>query len=118
MKRPMVYTAFCFALSSATVCAEAPAPKPVMLAPGKVLEKCMVLDSGQKLQYQFDAAKKINFNLHYNKGGEQTYYPVKLDRTLGESGVYESRVRERYCLFWENRTDAEVELNFSYKVVK
>lgn len=93
----------------------APAPKPVILKPGKPFAKCMVLDSGQKLEYRFEASAKVNFNLHYNKG-ESDYYPVKLDRTTGESGMYESRAREKYCFNWENRTDSDVELNYSYKV--
>ena len=62
--------------------AAAPADKPVILKPGKSHEKCMVLDSGQKLEYQFEASAKINFNLHYDKG-DSMYYPVKLDRTTG-----------------------------------
>jgi hypothetical protein len=108
-----LFTSFAFALASA----QAPAAKPVILKPGKPHEKCMVLDSGQKLEYRFESTAKVNFNLHYNKG-ESVYYPVKLDRTTGESGLYESRARERYCFTWENRTDADVELNYSYKIGK
>lgn len=104
-------------LSPAWAQSPAPVPKPVILKPGKPFEKCMVLDSGQKLEYRFEATAKVNFNLHYNKG-EMVYYPIKLDRTTGESGLYESRARERYCLNWENRTDTDVEVNFSFKVVK
>ena len=98
--------------------AEAPAPKPILIKPTKTYEKCMVLDSGQKLEYRFESTAKVNFNLHYFKGGDQVYYPVKLDRTVGESGLYEARAREKYCLFWENRTDADVELTYTYRVGK
>lgn len=91
-------------------------PKPTLVKPGKIHEKCMVLDAGQKLEYRFTASAKLNFNLHYAKGGDQTYYPVKLDRTTGESGLYEARSREKYCVAWENRTDADVELSYSTKV--
>ena len=105
------------AMTPAHAQAPAPAAKPVLLKPGKPHEKCMVLDSGQKLEYRFESTAKVNFNLHYNKG-ESVYYPVKLDRTTGESGLYESKAREKYCFTWENRTDADVELNYSYKVGK
>lgn len=109
------------ALSTSFACAwaiaQAPAAKPVILKPGKPYEKCMALDSGQKLEYRFDSSAKVNFNLRYNKG-DSAYYPIKLDRTVGESGLYEARARERYCFTWENRTDADVELNYSYKVRK
>jgi hypothetical protein len=104
-----------FALAPAG--AQAPAAKPVVLKPGKPLEKCLVLESGQKLEYRFESTAKVNFNLHYNKG-DSVYYPVKLDRTTGESGLYEAKARERYCFMWENRTDADVELNYSYKIGK
>ena len=94
-----------------------PAPKPVILKPGKPHEKCVMLNTGQVVEYRFESSAKVNFNLHYNKG-ESVYYPVKLDRTTGEAGMYESRARERHCFTWENRTDADVELTYSYKLGK
>ena len=83
--------------------AQAQTAKPVTIKPGKVFEKCMALVPPQKIEYRFESAAKINFNLHYHKG-EQVYYPVKLDRTNGESGLYEAKAKETYCLMWENKT--------------
>ncbi len=103
--------------SSASAQPASPASKPVILKPGKPLEKCVMLNTGQNLEYRFESSAKINFNLHYNKG-DSVYYPVKLDRTTGEAGLYESRAREKHCFMWENRTDADVELTYSYKVGK
>lgn len=119
MKRAMALCSMTMFASIAYVYAQpqAPAPKPTLLKPGKPFEKCMVLDSGQKIEYRFDTSAKVNFNLHYNKG-DAFYYPVKLDRTTGESGRYEVRSREKYCLAWENRTDADVELNYTIKTGK
>lgn len=77
----------------------------------------MMLNTGQRVEYRFESTAKVNFNLNYNKG-DTLYYPVKLDRTTGESGIYEARAREKHCFVWENRTDAEVELTYSYKVAK
>lgn len=94
-----------------------PPPKPVMLKPGKPLEKCIMLKTGQRVEYRFESTAKVNFNLNYNKG-DTLYYPVKLDRTTGESGMYEARARDKHCFVWENRTDTEVELTYSYKVAK
>ena len=88
------------------------AAKPVVLKPGKPYEKCFQLDAGQKIEYRFEAGKKINFELNYRVSAEQVYRPVKLDRTLGESGLFEAKSRNKYCLVWENRTDADVELNY------
>lgn len=95
--------------------AQAQTAKPVTLKPGKIFEKCMTLTPPQKIEYRFESAAKINFNLRYYKG-EQAYYPVKLDRTNGESGLYEAKAKEVYCLMWENKTGADVELTYSARI--
>ncbi|MBL8519802.1 MAG: hypothetical protein JNK75_03940 [Betaproteobacteria bacterium] len=93
-------------------------PKPVVVKPSAKHEKCFNLEAGQKLEYQFDSTVKVNFSLSYKQAPDQTYFPVKLDRTLGEGGLYEARARNRYCLAWENRTDKDAEINLSAKVRK
>ncbi|MCY7386454.1 MAG: hypothetical protein LH481_00040 [Burkholderiales bacterium] len=93
------------------------ATKPVMIKSGKVYEKCLSLVPPQKIEYRFESAAKLNFNLHYHKG-DQVYYPVKLDRTNGESGLYEAKAKETYCLMWENKSGADVELTYSAKITK
>ena len=99
-------------LLALAVSAQAQTAKPVTIKPGKVFEKCMALVPSQKIEYRFESAAKMNFNLHYHKG-EQVYYPVQLDRTNGESGLYEAKAKETYCLMWENKTSADVELTYS-----
>lgn len=89
--------------------------KPVIIKSGKIFEKCMQLVPPQKIEYRFESSAKINFNLHYHKG-DQVYYPVKLDRTNGESGLYEAKAKEAYCLMWENRNSADVELTYSTRI--
>lgn len=96
--------------------AQSQAAKPVNIKPGKIHEKCMTLTPPQKIEYHFDSAAKLNFNLHYHKG-EQVYYPVKLDRTNGESGLYEAKAKEVYCLMWENKTSADIDLSYSARIV-
>lgn len=93
-------------------------PKPVVVQPGKKYEKCLNLDAGQKLEYRFESSAKVNFNLNFKKSADETYYPVKLDRTNGEGGIYEAKSRNRYCLVWENRTDKDVELTLNTRVAK
>ena len=91
------------------------ATKPITIKSGKSHEKCLSLTPPQKLAYSFESAAKLNFNLNYRKG-DQVYYPVKLDRTSGESGLYEAKARENYCLVWENKSGADVELTYSAKI--
>jgi hypothetical protein len=88
-------------------------PKPVVIKAATKHEKCLNLDAGQKLIYQFEAGAKVNFTLSFKKSADETYYPVKLDRTQSEGGVYEAKSRNRYCLAWDNRTDKDVELTYS-----
>lgn len=91
--------------------------KPVIIKPGKIFEKCLALTPPQKIEYNFESVAKLNFNLHYHKG-EQVYYPVKLDRTNAESGAYEAKAKETYCLMWENKTGADVELTYNARITK
>ena len=91
------------------------ASKPITIKPGKVHEKCLSLTPPQKLAYSFESAAKLDFNLNYRKG-DLVYYPVKLDRTNGESGLYEAKARENYCLVWENKSGADVALTYSAKI--
>ena len=91
--------------------------KPVTIKSGKSFEKCVVLNAAQTLEYDFNTSAKVNFNLHYRKG-DAIYYPVKEDRVNRMDSSYETSVREEFCLGWENKTNADVELNYSYRVRK
>lgn len=89
-----------------------------MVKPSAKHEKCFNLEAGQKLEYQFDSNVKVNFTLSYKQSADQSYFPVKLDRTLGEGGIFEAKARNRYCLAWENRSDKEAELTINAKMRK
>lgn len=119
MKRVLMLLSLLAAASlSSTAGAQAAPAKPTVIKPTKTFEKCHQLDAGQKLEYRFESTGKLNFNLNYQKGPEEIYYPVKLDRTTGESGLYEVKARNKYCLKWENRLDKDVELTFSTRIGK
>ncbi len=113
------------ALATASVATHAAPPvpptktpaKPVTIKSGKSFEKCVVLNAAQTLEYDFNSSAKINFNLHYRKG-DAIYYPVKEDRVNRIDSSYETSVREEFCLGWENKTNADVELTYSYRVRK
>lgn len=118
MNRLLVVGAFAIAVTQVSAQTLPPPPKPVIVKPSKTHEKCMQLDAGQKIEYRFESAKKMNFNLNYRKSADEVYYPVKLDRTMSESGLFEAKMRNRYCLVWENRTDADIELTYTAKVTR
>ena len=100
-----------------TASAFSQANKPITIKSGKVHEKCLSLTPPQKLAYSFESAAKVNFNLNYRKG-DLVYYPVKLDRTNGEAGLYEAKARENYCLVWENKSGADIALTYSAKIAQ
>lgn len=92
-------------------------PKPTIIAGGKMHEKCMTLSSAQKLEYQFTTSKPVDFNIHYHRG-ETVYYPVKRNKTTAEADRFTPGTgRSDYCLMWENKSSADIELNYAYKVV-
>jgi len=93
-------------------------PKPTMIKPGKMVEKCMTLSSAQKLEYQFTTSKPVDFNIHYHRG-ETVYYPVKRNKTNAEADIYTPGPgRSEYCMMWENKTSAsDIELNYAFRIV-
>ena len=117
MKRMLIASVLSLAFPALAQKAPEP-PKPVMVKPSTKHEKCFNLEAGQKLEYQFDSNVKVNFTLSYKQSADQSYFPVKLDRTLGEGGMFEAKSRNRYCLAWDNRSDKEAELTYTAKVRK
>ena len=94
------------------------AGKPVTLKPQKIHEKCMSLSPPQKLQYSFGTNKAVDFDIHYHKG-DMVYYPVREKKTTSSEGLYTPPSREDYCMTWENRSpSAEVQLEFSFKIIR
>ncbi len=115
MKRLAIPVMISTLMLSLGISVQAQTSKPIIIKAGKVFEKCMTLNPPQKIEYRFESGAKLDFNLHYHKG-DQVYYPVKLDRTNGESGLYEAKAKEAYCLMWENKTSADIELTYSARV--
>jgi hypothetical protein len=84
--------AICIAMTAA--CASAPgrllAPKMVSgvaLAPYATLEECVVLDSGERIAYRFEARQPVAFNVHFHDGNA-VIMPVASDSTTSESGDF------------------------------
>jgi hypothetical protein len=104
--------AFCIAMTAA--CASAPgrllAPKVVSgvaLAPYATLEECVVLDSGERIAYRFEAKQPVAFNVHFHDGNA-VIMPVASDSTTSESGDFTADRKEVYCLAWEAGAEGSV----------
>ena len=86
-----------------------------LLQPGKIAEPCMVMEEGQRLEFEFLASGDLDFNLHYHEDSA-VHFPVNLRNTRGESGVFIAPTRRTYCLMWTNRGESNVQLEYNYQL--
>ncbi|HUG24119.1 hypothetical protein [Piscinibacter sp.] len=80
------------------------------VAPGKFVELCGKLPAGAKVQWQFEAAAPLNFNVHYHVGKE-VRYPARSDQVSVSSGELDASVEQGYCWMWTNKTASPVALS-------
>lgn len=66
----------------------------------QILEECYTLKAGDRLEYRFESAEPVDFNLHYREGGA-VVMPVSRERSLEAAGVYVVQIAQDYCLMWE-----------------
>ena len=95
-------------------CATAPATSPASTAemsksvlelriePGKVAEKCIKLDTGQRLSWRFESSAAVDFNLHTHRGRD-VVTPVEHRGMTSHSGDHAVDAVGDYCMMWENR---------------
>src|SRR5258706_14688388 len=74
--------------------------KTVQLPAKEFHEECLELAAGQRLNYDFSAAKTVKFNIHYHAGGKVLYAVRK--NVHQARGVYTSHKAQGYCMMWTN----------------
>lgn len=72
------------------------------LAVGKSLELCGPLKQGAQIQWRFETAEKLDFNIHYHVGSAVTY-PAKLKQAKTGAGRLQVEQEQTYCWMWTNR---------------
>jgi hypothetical protein len=75
-------------------------------------EECLELAAGQRLDYDFAAAKTVKFNIHYHAGGKVLYAVRKSARHA--RGVYTSRKAQGYCMMWTNPHSLSIALSYHF----
>ena len=80
------------------------------VAPGKFVELCGKLPAGAKVQWQFEAAAPLNFNVHYHVGKE-VRYPARADQVRTSAGELDASIEQDYCWMWTNKTASPVALS-------
>jgi hypothetical protein len=86
-------------------------------------EECIELKPGQVFDFEYDASKVVDFNIHYH-GTDKVHYPVERKGYLMGEGTVDPGThdfftpeQEFYCLMWENINEEPVEVSFE-SVVK
>ena len=79
------------------------------VAPGKFAEWCGKLKSGDKVQWQFEAATPLDYNVHYHEG-KDVHFPAKQDGVAKADGTLDVALDQDYCWMWTNKTGVPVKL--------
>jgi hypothetical protein len=79
------------------------------VAAGKFIELCGKLPSGAKVQWSFDAAAPVDFNIHFHRGKE-VVVPAEAKQATRGGDTLAVSVAEEYCWMWTNKTAAPVRL--------
>jgi hypothetical protein len=72
----------------------------LVIAPYAMHEECMRLAPGDRLDWRYESSQPLAFNIHYHEANA-VLSPVVRDDSTGDSGTFEARQGEDYCLMWE-----------------
>jgi len=81
----------------------------VVVAPGKFVEVCGALPAGALVQWRYEAAAALDFNIHYHVGSE-VHYPNKLNGAAVGHGMLKAETAQDYCWMWTHKGKAPVTL--------
>ena len=84
------------------------------VVPDDSYELCLVLVQDQQLHYQFQASRKLDFNIHYHTDDE-VLYPVSEDQVMDGAATFAAPSEQEYCLMWTNQGDADAQLSLQYE---
>lgn len=87
----------------------------VTLAPFEFRELCFELAKRERIQYGFQAAHPVEFDIHYHDGFA-IRYPFKLTGRSVRAGRFVADEDRSYCLMWFNRSLTKTSL--TYRVVR
>ena len=92
-------------------------PAAASIAPRGVLERCVTVSQGQRLNYCFDTVEQVMFTVTPSRGG-QAADPLVRERTNSARGGLEPEVETTYCFRWNNPTGRNVRVSHSLTVVE
>jgi len=86
----------------------------VSLAPLEFQELCVELAPRDKIRYDFQSDRPIEFNIHYHDG-LRIRFPVKLTGITGHGNYFDAELDQSYCLMWLNQSLSRTAL--TYKII-
>lgn len=70
------------------------------LPPYQMHEECAKLQTGDRLEYSFDADAPLHFDIHYHEG-KAVIIPLTRDNVKTGRGEFNVLLAQEYCLVWE-----------------
>jgi hypothetical protein len=82
----------------------------VDIAPRKFAELCVALRKGEAVQWSFEAAAPLDFNVHFHVGRDVSY-PIKHNAIAQAEGVLVAAQAQNYCWMWTNQAEQSAQLS-------
>jgi len=70
------------------------------IAPYEIHEECMMLATGARIDYRFEARMPVYFDIRYREGSA-IISTISREESSGAAGVFAAPVARRYCVHWE-----------------
>ncbi len=86
-------------------------------APGKLVEYCGGLKSGDKVVWHFEATAPLDFNIHHHVG-EAVHFAAKQEGVAISRGELNAPSDQDYCWMWTNNSSAAISLDVDLKRLK
>ena len=72
----------------------------VVIAPYESRDECMRLAPGDRIDWRYESTEPLAFNIHYREANA-VLSPVVREQSTSDSGTFEARLPQDYCLTWE-----------------
>ena len=73
----------------------------VVIAPYESHDECMRLALGDRLDWRYESSEPVAFNIQYREN-QAVLSPVVREHSTTDSGTFEARLAQDYCLTWES----------------
>jgi len=83
------------------------------VAPGRFVEVCGKLAKGQAVDWRYQAAGPLDFNIHYHQG-KKVVMPEQRKASTAAEGRLQAALDQDYCWMWTNKSQAPVLLSTSF----